>query len=60
MVLDAFRRQTEDFARAVQGADTNLATAREAARALRAAELATAAIRDGTDARTVESEEVRR
>jgi myo-inositol 2-dehydrogenase/D-chiro-inositol 1-dehydrogenase len=44
MVLEAFRRQTDDFAREVEGARTELATARDALRALQAAELAGDAI----------------
>lgn len=45
VVLDAFRRQTEDFARAAGGASTDLATVEDATHALRAAELAVEAIR---------------
>lgn len=49
LVTEAFRRQTEDFAAAVQGAQTNLATVEDALRALQAAELGAAAIAPDVD-----------
>jgi myo-inositol 2-dehydrogenase/D-chiro-inositol 1-dehydrogenase len=44
LVLDAFRRQTEDFASAVGGAANALATVEDAVKALEAAELARGAV----------------